>query len=278
MENRFHRPSRHSGTVVGVTDSKQTERQKPRIIEVNGVRVRLYRASRMIGGKRYDYFRTIHFQPGKGRITRDFRREADAIAEAKSVAEAIGSGRHDVITLSRDDVAEFNLCRSKLAGTGVSLFGAVEGFLAYRAASLVNPRTVAEVVADYVADLPARRLSSAYIAHESQVGQKFATAFQCQLSSVSAGVFRLWLSKLKLQDGGEPSGRYLRNIHRSFTALVNFAARRGYATRDHAAQIAEIAAPKAAAPKCEVFTPSEFRSLLEASDEITRPSVVLGGF
>lgn len=250
----------------------------PKDIEVSGVRVRVYRAERKVGGRPYAYFRIAYYQPGYGRRMRDFAQEADAIAEAKAMASKIGSGRLDSITLSRDEVAEYNLCRSRLSGMGVSLFQAVEGYLAHRKASEVVSRTVPEVVEEYLEELGQRKLSRAHLTHERHTGRKFSAAFTGQMASLSPAVFQTWLRAQRLRDGGVPSGRYLRNVHRSFSALANFAARRNYITREHAAQIAEVDAPRAEAPKCEVFTAEEFRRLLEASGDETRPAIVLCGF
>ncbi|MFO1461442.1 MAG: tyrosine-type recombinase/integrase [Verrucomicrobiota bacterium] len=250
----------------------------PKTIEVSGVRVRIYRAERKVGGRPYVYFRISYFEPGYGRRMRDFAREENAIAEAKSIATKIGSGRTDAITLTRDEVSEYRLCVAKLEGTGHSLFSAVEGFLAARKATEITPKTVPEVVEEYLAELESRGLSDAHLKHEQHVGRRLSTSITGPLASVSPSVFKSWLYGQRLRDGGEPSRRYLANLHRSFSALCNFAARRRYLTRDAATLIAEEAAPKAEVPKCDVFTPDEFRRLLEASSGETRVALVLCGF
>ncbi|MBL9176084.1 MAG: tyrosine-type recombinase/integrase [Verrucomicrobiales bacterium] len=252
--------------------------RKPMEINAHGVRVKIYRSARKVGGKVYPYFRVAFHEPGFGRRLRDFGAEADAIAEAKSIAVSLGSGRNDAATLSRDEVAEFNLCRSRLEGTGFSIFQAVEGFLAHQSANQIEPKGVPEVVAEYLAELKARNLSAAYIAHERQVGQKLVADFRCPLASVTPARYRPWLLKLRLRNGGAMSGCYRRNVHRSFCALMSFAARRNYVTRDHAAQIADVETPKPSAPRCDVFTPDEFAKLLEAAGDDVRPAIVLGGF
>lgn len=240
--------------------------------------MKLYRATRKVDGQAYPYVRIAYHEPGHGRRMRDFAKEEDAIAEAKSIAAKIGMGRNDAISLTRDQVAEFNLCQSRLEGSGFSIFQAVEGFLAHRAANQVSPKDTPEVVAEYLAELKGRNLSEAYLAHEGKAGRRFSTDFRGPLSSVTAEVFRSWLMALKLRGGGSMSGCYQHNLHRSFCALMSFAARRNYVTREHAAKISEIETPKPSAPTCEVFTPSEFGKLLEAADDDIRPAIILGGF
>lgn len=259
-----------------MNDKKRSGR-KPTEINANGVRVKIYRGSRNVGGKTYAYHRIAFHEPGHGRRLRDFGSEADAIAEAKSIAAMLGAGRQDAITLGRDDVAEFNLCRSRLEGSGFSIFQAVEGFLAHRAANQTEAKDVPDVVAEYLAELSGRNLSVAYLAHERQTGARLSADFRCPLSSVTPSRYQPWLMKLRLQDGGEMSGRYRRNVHRTFCALMSFAARRGYVTRYHAAQMAEIETPKPSPPQCSVFTPAELRKLLEAAGDEVRPALVLGG-
>ena len=70
-----------------------------------------------------------------------FRTEENAIAEAKSIATKIGSGRTDAITLTRDEVSKTGFA-SRNWRTGHSLFSAVEGFLAARKATEITPKTV----------------------------------------------------------------------------------------------------------------------------------------
>lgn len=249
-------------------------------ITAHGVTVRFYRGVKRTGGKSYPFVRIAYHEPGHGRRMRDFATEEDAVAEARSIAAKIGSGRHDAITLTRDEVSEFNLCRSKLEGTGCSLFQAVELLLEHRSKTQIDPKDVSAVVAEYLTELehPDRGLSVAYVAHERQVGRKFAVSFKCPLSSVTTEIFKSWIGGLKLRSGGAMSPRYKINIQRSFAALVSFAASRNYVTREHAAQVSEMKAPRAEDPKRDVFTAEEFRKLLEASDDRTRPAIILCGF
>ncbi len=117
----------------------------------------LYKAKRSLSGRPYHYFRLSYHLPGGQRVVRDFSDEETAHKAAAEAARAFALGRPDALSFRIEERQEYDAAVKLLDGTGFSVYAAVQAFVEDLFKRHQYPRrTVAEVVAELVADCKAR--------------------------------------------------------------------------------------------------------------------------
>ncbi|MBN9692506.1 MAG: tyrosine-type recombinase/integrase [Verrucomicrobia bacterium] len=238
----------------------------------------LYKAKRTIAGRPYHYFRLAYHEPGGRRVIRDFGNEGDANKAATDAAKAFALGRPDALSFRPEERQEYDAAEKLLDGTGASVYAAVQAYIGSLSGQTYERRTVAEVVAELIADAKARKLSPEHVSDTSKRLARFADDFQCQIGAVTPALLLKWLRGLKAQDGTQLSNRTKFNFQRHVVGLFRFAARLRYIPRTLADEVAELDKPKPEAAKAEIFTPKECAAILNKLPDDMIPAFVLGAF
>ncbi|MCW5556678.1 MAG: hypothetical protein KIT22_02350, partial [Verrucomicrobiae bacterium] len=257
---------------------KQQRVDGPEEIRHGSFVARLYPASRTVDGKPYHYFRLTYHTPDGLRKVRDFRNRTAAVKAAKEAMGAFSLARPDALAWSPAELAELDAATKAIEGTGVSLYAAVQGFLASNAAKQFQPRTVAEVAAELAKDREGAGCSEEHVRDITKRLEPFAKAFQCQIRTVSPALVRSYLSSLRGVRGQPLTGRSRDNARRMIVSLFNFARQQRYVPRELAEEIAEIPPPVVETPAAGIFTPEAFGRILSAASGPDQALLAIGGF
>lgn len=224
---------------------------------------------------------------GEKRRFDSYSTETDALAAANKLARQLS--QRDVLSASmtREQSIEYASAVQSLQPLGLTLSAAVAalveavkltGDLANVAAAVrfykakhkaITSKTVAEVVVELLALKKSRGASERYVDDLSFRLEKFATAFQCNMGSVTTAAVQAWL------DGQKLSTQSYNNNRRVAHLLCAFAVSRSYA---HDNPVAGVDKVKISNGDCEVFTPDEAAKLLAAAPEDFLPCLALGLF
>jgi integrase len=153
----------------------------------------------------------------------------------------------------------------------VTLLAAVE-FYNSRHASLVERKTVADIVTEFIEAKEQDGRSDRYLRVSKNELARFASAFGMPITEVTAPKIELWLRSLGL---GLRSRKNMRSI---IVTLFNFARSRGYLPREQQTEANFVARITAKAGDVGVFSPAELRSLLNNASEEILPFIAIGGF
>jgi len=224
---------------------------------------------------------------GEKRRFDSYSTETDALAAANKLARQLS--QRDVLSASmtREQSIEYASAVQSLQPLGLTLSAAVAalveavkltGDLANVAAAVrfykakhkaITSKTVAEVVVELLALKKSRGASERYLDDLSFRLEKFATAFQCNMGSVTTAAVQAWL------DGQKLSTQSYNNNRRVAHLLCAFAVSRSYA---HDNPVAGVDKVKISNGDCEVFTPDEAAKLLASAPEDFLPCLALGLF
>ena len=169
------------------------------------------------------------------------------------------------------------LSASAALPVGTTLIEAVNDF-ARRHPANTPRKTVAEVVAEYVADAAARKLSEGHLRDLEGRLKRFASDFACPICTLSPALFRDWIRSLRAVDGKPLTNRTKFNFQQTVVGLFHFARRQHYIGRELADELAEVDLPKPEATKAAIFTTDQMRQILnEAADDIL-PAMAIAAF
>ncbi|MEK7675934.1 MAG: hypothetical protein AAB676_08905, partial [Verrucomicrobiota bacterium] len=248
--------------------------QKPIVIKVGNVQVKVYRSRRKKGGNTYDQFDVVDYSGGARKFI-SFARERDARDKATEIATKLASRQGDVLSLTSSDRAAYLRALEFLQPTGValelaaaqfaeahqklggrSLAEAVNFFIQKNPGSLPH-KTVTDVYRELLAAKTADGASTVYLKDlEFRLG-KLAEAFQCQIGSVSASEVNAFLRALQC------SGRSRNNYRLSIGTLFKFAEASAYLPKGHL-DFSVVARAKEVEGEIQIFTPKEMATLLAA--------------
>jgi integrase len=140
-------------------------------------------------------------------------------------------------------------------------------------------KTVAEVVAEFIADRKSAGCSAIHI-HDLGVrlGQ-FSKAFTVPIMAVNSAYVQQWVYGMKNhKNNNDTSARTKENMLRQIVSLFNFARRQKYVPTELAVEISEIPAPKKQPAPIGVYTPDEIRAILAAADAEIIPPLAIAAF
>lgn len=237
-------------------------------------------------------------EPNGTRRVRNFSDLEEAKREGELVATRLCNGESDVLELRNSDVAELLSARTALAPFNLSVVAAVNEFTAAKSslpagASILEavgdfarrhpanmPRkTVAEVVAEFIADRKGAGCSEIHLRDLGiRLGQ-FATAFVMPITALTAPMVQQFIYGPTRENDRKPaSNRTKENMLRVVVSLFNFARRMKYVSAELAFEIAEIPTPKKQPVPIGIYTADEMRSILAAAESDIVPALAICAF
>ena len=263
---------------------KKTSKSYPLIVRSGSARVRV----RQYQNKGHTYYRVEWWLGGK-RCTEQHRTEADAKREAQTKATQLARGDVDSAQLRGTDRLIYGRAVEFLAGLGVNLdlaaaeyaearkalksiplSTAVDFWLRHHPEGL-QPVTVRQAVDQFLSNRSSAGLKARTLEDYRSRLNRFAEAFQCSLTSVSAGEFEKWITSVA------KSPVTHNNFRRVCGTFFTFAQQRRWIPAEtNPASV--VAGRKAARAETEVFSADELQRLLNAADSDLLPTLLLGAF
>jgi len=142
---------------------------------------------------------------------------------------------------------------------GVTL-GETAQFYKQKHPANIPRKTVAEVVAEFIADRRSAGCSAVHVHNlEIRLGQ-FSKAFVLPIIAVSAPLVQQWIYGLMNQKTKKATAaRTKENMLRQIVSLFNFARRQKYVPAELALELSEISTPRKQPAPIGIFTPDEMR-------------------
>ena len=264
---------------------KQKRRTKPERVAVGNVTVPIY--ARTKAG--YEVFEVADYSNGLRRL-RSFSNRDLARSEAKRIAMRLASGEVNAAQMRGTDAASYGRSIELLRQTGVPLelaaahfaeaFRILKGdrivdaakFFAARNTENLPQKTVAEVVAEFLAAKQARGKSDRYLQDLRARLSRFAESFKVGIANVTTADVQLWLDRMQ----GEP--QTVLNYRRVVYTLFEFARARGFILKgsNPVEDTERISASNG--DTVEIYSPTELAALLKAASEKFKPCLALGAF
>jgi integrase len=255
----------------------------PRKITFGREAVTVYKRTTPAGNDAY----MVANYSGEKRRFDSYSDEAEALEAASKLARQLS--QRDVISASmtREQSIEYASVVQSLQPFGLTLSAAAAaiveavkqaGDLPTVAAAIrfykakhkaITQKSVADVVAELLEKKKDRGASDRYYEDLKFRLEKFAGAFQCNISSVTTAAVQEWLDKQKL------STQTYNNNRRVAHLLCEFATSRSYAHDNVVEQVDKVKIKNA---ECQVFTPDEAAKLLAVASEDFLPCLALGLF
>jgi integrase len=270
---------------------KATRRKKAKtkfeLVRVGNIGVKVYTRTRRTATGKRTVFEVADYTAGRRRL-RGFSDKAKAKDEAKRIAGLLSTGQATAAQFGAADAAAYGRSLELLrpTGTPIELAAAhyaeafrilggdklVKAAHFYVKASLdkLEPRTVAEVVAELLASKEGRREKNTVDDLRARL-TTFADAFQVEIASVTTPDVQRWLDGLKVSE------RHRFNFWSKANQLFRFAERRGYIPK-HSNPVADTERPEPKRSAVTIYTPAEIVRLLNAAAEDFLPCIALGAF
>lgn len=254
----------------------------PRVVREGRVRVRVYRRKNGNGIG----FRVASYADGKRQLL-SFASEEEALSEARRIARRLSEGDAIGASIRGEDAAAFAAANQCLAPHGVSLVagaevlaealrlcGSLAGVLEASKAwatdrkSLTRVR-IADLVEQYIDHKQRRGSSRRHVEDLRCRLNRFATAAKKDACDVTVSDVQAYLDSLDL------SPQSVKNSRTVLNGLFEFALARGLAAKNVVGGTESVSVR--ATGDVAIYSPEEFRLLLEASDAAFQPILALGG-
>jgi integrase len=276
----------------------------PHVIRNGDVAVKIYKNKGHVRGENFPTFLLSYYASGKRQLRRfvDFTK---ASAEATRIAEQKAQGALGAAALSATDRVSLEQALALLAkneGIGnasaarlveivrdhataraslpqsVTLAEAAQFYKQKHPANMPR-KTVAEVVAEFIADRRSAGCSAVHVHDlEIRLGQ-FSKAFELPMLAVSAPLVQQWIYGLKNQKTKkDTAARTKENMLRQIVSLFNFARRQKYVPAELALELSEISTPRKQPAPIGIYTPDEMRAILAAADAAIVPALAIAAF
>jgi integrase len=262
----------------------KTGDRKPILVKAGNAAIKIYRGK----SRGYDLFTVVHYAGGR-RKRETFGDLDDAKERARQVARAIVSGRTAVLELTNVDREGYVGALELLRPLGIPLHSAVEEYVAARShldgESLLSAvkeharrrhhvvdKRVPEIVEELLAAKQRDGLSERYIQTLRSHLNRFSSAFQTNIGSVSARFIEEWLAALKI------GARARNNIRMSIITLFHFARARGHLPKNQPTEADEVAKAKDRGGKIGILTPKQLAKLLNIRDREAKLYFAIGAF
>jgi integrase len=276
----------------------------PHVIRNGDVAVKIYKSKGHIRGENFQTYLVSYYASGKRQLRR-FVNFSKASAAATKVAEQKAQGALGVAALSATDrvsleqalvllaknegicnasvsrlveiVRDYATARANLP-SGVTLAETAQFYIQKHPTNIPR-KTVAEVVAEFIADRRSAGCSAVHV-HDLEVrlGQ-FSKAFSLPIIAVSAPIVQHWIYGLKNQKTKQSTAaRTKENMIRQIVSLFNFARRQKYLPAELALEISEIPAPKIQHAPIGIYTAAEMRAILAKADTAIIPALAIAAF
>ncbi len=204
----------------------------------------------------------------------------DRIALEGALAEMAKADGTATATVPRliEAVRDYATARVALP-KGATLAEAAKFFAERHPASMPR-KTVAEVVAEFIADRQSAGCSEIHLRDlRIRLAQQFAMAFAVRMGALTAPLVQAYIYGLKNTRTGKPaSNRSKENMLRCVVSLANFARRMKYVPAELALELSEIPTPKKQHKPIGIYTPAEITKLLAAADSEIIPALAIAAF
>ncbi|MFM8471172.1 MAG: tyrosine-type recombinase/integrase [Limisphaerales bacterium] len=259
-------------------------------IKRGSVTVKIYTSKNRANGISYDRYTLVYYD-GAHRRKKNFGDKEEAEREAKLTATKLANGENQVLQLTSTDrtiylealdrlrpfqrplnlaVQEYTSAIKQLPD-GATLKEAVD-FFRRRSPAALQKRTVREVADEMLTTKRTANLSDVHLKDLECRLNRFAEAFQMNISGVSGSLIQAWL------DAMTGSGRTKLNYLRVIAALFKFAIKRKYLPKDAVEEIEAVQQAKEDNGEIEIFTPEEMKEILAAARPEMVPWIAIGGF
>ena len=258
--------------------------QKPIVVRAGNAAVKIYQ------GKSHGYnsFTVVHYVGGQ-RKRETFSKLAIARERAGEVARAILNGRTAVLELTNVDREAYVRALQLLRPFRIPLHSAVEEYAAARThldgESLlsavkehvgrrrnVEDKEVRYIVSEFLAAKTRDGLSDRYVETLRGYLNRFASAFETRIGSVTSKLIDEWLAAQKV------GPRTRNNVRTMLVTLFSFARARGYLPKGHPTEAEDVAKAKDRGGEIGILTPAEMADLLGAANEEAQLYFAIGGF
>ena len=270
-----------SSTVSASSSRKRTG--WPRRVSEGRTTVTVYRRSTPSGPG----YRVADYSNGTRRFI-DFADEQEALARARQIARLLNEGDAIGASFRGEDAAAFTAAIQTLAPFNLPLPVAAEGLAeALRVTgSLANLLQAAEAWARDHKQLirkPLREVVSAFVELKikQQASRRYLQDLRSRLGRFGEAIRKdaCDVSTVDIQaylDGVGGSSQTRKNYRTVLHVFFEFALARGFTATNPVAKTQHVSVRSVS--EIEIYTPDEFRRLLEASSPDFTPILVLGGF
>jgi integrase len=241
----------------------------PITIKVGNTIVKIYSWK----GPRYHQFKVAYRADG-GRKRETFGSLAKAKTRANEIAVMIERGERDALKLTNVDRSTYLHALALLEPISVPLHVAVEEYVAgaQRKPSACPNKLVADVVAELLEDKKTHGASVRYIQSLRSHLTRFASAFHCNIGSVTAKLIEEWLVRLKV-------GPRARNNNRmSVVTMFHYARKHGYLPKNEQTEADLVDKVKDCGNKIELLRPTQMAKLLAKAQGKTALYLALAAF
>lgn len=270
--------------------SKRSRRSKPVHVErYRDLAIPIY--AKPVG--KYQSFLISYYSGGR-RIQERAKTLGAAKTKAKAAIKQITEGSGRLVALTAVEVADYiaairtlrplgNVSLSDVAADYIAAVGLMpKGSKLRDAASdfAKAHKRKAELAAAGVSDLKdkflaakkAEQLSDRYIEDATSRLTKFAGAFRCNISSVTAAQITAWL------DGIKARGRTRNNYRNTIIALFRYARTQNYLPRNELTEAELVPVVKAKPSSIGIYTPAQLATMLSVISTDLLPSVAIAAF
>jgi integrase len=277
---------------------KRSKRNKPEVVKVGNIVVRIYKRTKRVKTKakdgtvterEYTVFEVEDCRSGS-RVLRSFSDHSEAIAEANKIGDGQSSAKALASEMTNKEAASYGRAIELLRPTGATLEAAADTYARavkilggdliieaakfytqHRADKIVS-RTVAEVVTELLTHKAKK--SPRYISDLGSRLNRFANDFAVNISTITGPDVQRWLDKLDV----EPQTK--KNFRTVLHTLFRFAEQRQYILKNSnpAADTEKIEAENG---EVEIYNPAELGRLIEATQKHHKaylPALVIGAF
>ena len=276
----------------------------PHVIRNGDVAVKIYKNKGNVRDENFQTFLLSYYANGKRQLRRfvDFPK---ASAEAVRIAEQKAQGALGAAALTAADRVSLEQALSLLAKNegvsnasaarlvdivrdyataretlpkGVTLTETAQFYKQKHPANMLR-KTVAEVVAEFIADRRSAGCSPVHLNDlEIRLGQ-FSKAFVVPMNGVSAPLVQQWIYGLMNQKTKKTTApRTKENMLRQITSLFNFARRQKYVAAELALELSEISTPRKQQAPIGIYAPGDMRAMLAAADDAIIPALAIAAF
>jgi integrase len=268
--------------------SQSTKRGPVEVVESNGVKIPIYRANAF--GK--SGYMLAYYADGK-RI----RERASTIEEARKTAKAkiktLTSGAAHVGTLTPRQTAVVADAVEVLKGVGVPLstvareYAEAQKILDGRGSIVIAVQHYVDflanqkgernvpfprVVSEFLEEIESLGRSARYIEDCSSRLSRPRKAFKTPVESIKAADISAWLTSIKVK------GRTRNNYCAMLRTVFAFAKDKGYLPEGARTEAEKVKTATEPGGEIGIYTPQQFRTLLEATSPEFLPLVAIGGF
>jgi len=229
----------------------------------NGKRIR-ERAGTLEEARRQAKDKIKDLTEGTAHVGNFTPKQTATISDAMDVLKEIG------VPLSQV-AREYAEALKILAGRG-SIVEAAKIYVATQAARDIRPKRVSEVVDEFLLSIENAKLSHRYYDDcSSRLGQIKKAFGKTNIGNVTTADFETYFEGRKL------APRSFNNLRNVTVTLFAFARRRGYLPKGIATAIEEVPKRKDRGGEIGIYTPAQFRTLLENIRPEFVPYIAIGG-